>query len=189
MVFLIITFSNPGRVIPNCSIAQLLMWNSSMCQTVISNNHVSFINYVAVEDRIKKEMMKSKLVKEMFQCCVPYSLLAEVKVQANIIFHYHHNIYKLYNQCIQQFPCTCIFSPCQTDLEKTHQTRVEKLARILSGEMTIEQHLQFLIANNHTDMLILRHSKEAVRASVCHTATVIANAFMHCGTTSDQFLR
>ncbi|XP_037777929.1 26S proteasome non-ATPase regulatory subunit 1-like [Penaeus monodon] len=76
-----------------------------------------------------------------------------------------------------------------TELEKTHQNRVANLARILSGEMTIEQHLQFLIANNHTDMLILRHTKEAVRASVCHTATVIANAFMHCGTTSDQFLR
>ena len=55
--------------------------------------------------------------------------------------------------------------------------------------MTIEQHLQFLIANNKTDLLILKHTKEAVRASVCHTATVIANAFMHCGTTSDQFLR
>uniref|UniRef100_A0A2K6ES35 26S proteasome non-ATPase regulatory subunit 1 n=1 Tax=Propithecus coquereli TaxID=379532 RepID=A0A2K6ES35_PROCO len=28
-----------------------------------------------------------------------------------------------------------------------------------------------------------------LRNSVCHTATVIANSFMHCGTTSDQFLR
>ena len=55
--------------------------------------------------------------------------------------------------------------------------------------MMIEQHLQFLIANNHTDLLILKHTKDAVRASVCHTATVIANAYMHCGTTSDQFLR
>uniref|UniRef100_A0A9L0TS28 26S proteasome non-ATPase regulatory subunit 1 n=1 Tax=Equus caballus TaxID=9796 RepID=A0A9L0TS28_HORSE len=31
--------------------------------------------------------------------------------------------------------------------------------------------------------------EDAVRNSVCHTATVIANSFMHCGTTSDQFLR
>ena len=77
----------------------------------------------------------------------------------------------------------------QSDLEKKHQSRVERLASILSGEQTIELHLQFLITNNHTDLLILRHTKEAVRASVCHTATVIANAFMHCGTTSDQFLR
>jgi len=28
-----------------------------------------------------------------------------------------------------------------------------------------------------------------VRNSVCHNATVIANGLMHCGTTSDQFLR
>lgn len=67
-----------------------------------------------------------------------------------------------------------------------HQSRVEKLSVILSGEATIQQHLQFLISNNHSDLLILRHTKDAVRASVCHTATVIANGFMHCGTTSDQ---
>lgn len=76
-----------------------------------------------------------------------------------------------------------------SSVEKLHQSRVEKLSQILSGEATIQQHLQFLISNNHSDLLILRHTKEAVRASVCHTATVIANGFMHCGTTSDQFLR
>lgn len=69
------------------------------------------------------------------------------------------------------------------------QERLEKLAVILSGETTIELELQFLIRNNHTDMLILKHTKDAVRNSVCHTATVIANSIMHCGTTSDQFLR
>ena len=37
--------------------------------------------------------------------------------------------------------------------------------------------------------MILKNIKEAVRNSVCHTATVIANSFMHSGTTSDQFLR
>lgn len=38
-------------------------------------------------------------------------------------------------------------------------------------------------------MLILKNTKDAIRVSICHTATVIANAFMHSGTTSDQFLR
>ena len=28
-----------------------------------------------------------------------------------------------------------------------------------------------------------------VRNSICHTATIVANAFMHSGTTSDTFLR
>lgn len=73
--------------------------------------------------------------------------------------------------------------------ELTRQNRLEKLAVILSGETTIELELQFLIRNNHTDMLILKQTKEAVRNSVCHSATVIANGLMHCGTTSDQFLR
>ncbi|XP_036343721.1 LOW QUALITY PROTEIN: 26S proteasome non-ATPase regulatory subunit 1-like, partial [Rhagoletis pomonella] len=75
------------------------------------------------------------------------------------------------------------------DSEKAHQKNIEKLISILSGEITIDLQLQFLIRSNHADLQILRGTKEAVRVSICHTATVIANAFMHAGTTSDQFLR
>ncbi|XP_055523771.1 26S proteasome non-ATPase regulatory subunit 1 [Wyeomyia smithii] len=75
------------------------------------------------------------------------------------------------------------------ETEKTHQANIEKLANILSGEVSIDLQLQFLIRSNHADLQILRATKEAVRVSICHTATVIANAFMHSGTTSDQFLR
>ncbi|XP_005095836.1 26S proteasome non-ATPase regulatory subunit 1 [Aplysia californica] len=73
--------------------------------------------------------------------------------------------------------------------EKEQQGRIERLHTILGGETTIFLRLQFLIKNNKTDMLILKNTKDGVRNSVCHTATVIANSFMHCGTTSDQFLR
>ena len=31
--------------------------------------------------------------------------------------------------------------------------------------------------------------QEKVHNSICHTATIISNSFMHCGTTSDTFLR
>ncbi|KAI1290272.1 26S proteasome non-ATPase regulatory subunit 1 [Halotydeus destructor] len=75
------------------------------------------------------------------------------------------------------------------EVEKSRQNRLENLGVILSGETTIELELQFLIRNNHTDTLVLKHTKDAVRNSVCHTATVISNSLMHCGTTSDQFLR
>lgn len=75
------------------------------------------------------------------------------------------------------------------DAEKVHQKSIEKLASILSGEISIDLQLQFLIRSNHADLQILRATKESVRVSICHTATVIANAFMHSGTTSDQFLR
>lgn len=75
------------------------------------------------------------------------------------------------------------------DDEKEHQERIEKLSSILSGSVSIDLHLQFLIRSNHTDMLVLKNTKDAIRVSICHTATVIANAFMHSGTTSDQFLR
>ena len=43
--------------------------------------------------------------------------------------------------------------------------------------------------NDHSDPLILKQTKDAVRVSICHTATLIANGFMHCGTAHDNFLR
>lgn len=76
-----------------------------------------------------------------------------------------------------------------TNEEREQQKRVDALSSILGGEVSIDLHLQFLIRSNHTDMLILKNTKDAIRVSICHTATVIANAFMHSGTTSDQFLR
>uniref|UniRef100_A0A8C4WXA0 26S proteasome non-ATPase regulatory subunit 1 n=1 Tax=Eptatretus burgeri TaxID=7764 RepID=A0A8C4WXA0_EPTBU len=77
----------------------------------------------------------------------------------------------------------------QTPASDEQVERTRKMISILNGETSIELHLQFLIRNNNTDLLILKNTKDAVRNSVCHTATVIANSFMHCGTTSDQFLR
>ncbi|XP_043259847.1 26S proteasome non-ATPase regulatory subunit 1 [Colletes gigas] len=74
-------------------------------------------------------------------------------------------------------------------VEREQQERVDALSNILGGEISIDLHLQFLIRSNHTDMLILKNTKDAIRVSICHTATVIANAYMHSGTTSDQFLR
>ncbi|KAM4694325.1 LOW QUALITY PROTEIN: 26S proteasome non-ATPase regulatory subunit 1 [Discoglossus pictus] len=71
--------------------------------------------------------------------------------------------------------------------EVSPMDQISKVIKILSGEMAIELHLQF-IRNNNTD-LNLKNTKDAVRNSVCHTATVIANSFMHMAQTSDQFLR
>merc|ERR1719244_1430940 len=76
-----------------------------------------------------------------------------------------------------------------TGPEAELQSKVDKLASILSGEKPIYLNLQFLIRNDHTDPLILKQTKDAVRVSICHTATVIANGLMHSGTTHDQFLR
>merc|ERR1719461_628299 len=69
------------------------------------------------------------------------------------------------------------------------QSRIDKLVTILNGESPIYLNLQFLIRNDHTDPLVLKQTKDAVRVSICHTATVIANGLMHSGTTHDQFLR
>eukprot|EP00118_Oscarella_pearsei_P025711 m.308636 g.308636 ORF g.308636 m.308636 type:complete len:963 (+) comp44414_c0_seq1:75-2963(+) len=69
------------------------------------------------------------------------------------------------------------------------QKRLRKLVLILGGETTINLNLEFLIRNNHADLAILKNTKDAIRNSVCHTATVIANGYMCCGTTIDSFLR
>lgn len=69
------------------------------------------------------------------------------------------------------------------------KAHIEKLLVILNGDITINANMQFLIKNNHSDLLVLKTIKDVVRNSICHTATVICNSLMHCGTTSDQFLR
>ncbi|CAO3592001.1 unnamed protein product [Absidia cylindrospora] len=67
----------------------------------------------------------------------------------------------------------------------------KKIVSILSGEQSIRLYLEFLYRNNHTDLMILKNTKNALesRHSVYHSALTFANAFMHAGTTSDEFLR
>ena len=49
---------------------------------------------------------------------------------------------------------------------------------------------QSLLEVNFTGLIFfISFVQDASRNSVCHTATVIANSYMHCGTTSDTFLR
>jgi len=47
----------------------------------------------------------------------------------------------------------------KSEEEKQLQERIEKLLTILTGEITIGLHMQFLIKNNHADLLILKQTK------------------------------
>ncbi|MQL85616.1 hypothetical protein Taro_018134 [Colocasia esculenta] len=75
---------------------------------------------------------------------------------------------------------------CQVDTDD-----FAKLKAILSGDTSIQLTLQFLYSHNRSDRLILKTIKQSVemRNSVCHSATICANALMHAGTTVDTFLR
>ncbi|KAF4355317.1 26S proteasome non-ATPase regulatory subunit 1 homolog A [Cannabis sativa] len=75
--------------------------------------------------------------------------------------------------------------------EVTYSERFTKIKGILSGETSIQLTLQFLYSHNKSDLLILKTIKQSVemRNSVCHSATIYANAIMHAGTTVDTFLR
>lgn len=76
--------------------------------------------------------------------------------------------------------------------EKEEAESVQRNIRdILSGEKSIRLYLEFLSKNNHSDLLVLKNTKDALEArhSIFHSAVTFANAFAHSGTTSDQFLR
>ncbi len=80
------------------------------------------------------------------------------------------------------------------DNEKTeksqYEERLEKLLSILSGQVTISLYVDFLFRHNHTDVQILKNIKGSFeRNSILHSATITTNAYMHAGTTVDQFLR
>lgn len=76
-------------------------------------------------------------------------------------------------------------------IEARYAERLTKMRGILSGETSIQLTLQFLYSHNKSDLLILKTIKQSVemRNSVCHSATIYANAIMHAGTTVDTFLR
>ncbi|ORY27990.1 endopeptidase [Naematelia encephala] len=65
------------------------------------------------------------------------------------------------------------------------------LDEILRGVKSAELFLNFLHKNNKTDMSILKVTKDSLedRYSIYHSAITFTNAFAHCGTTSDKFLR
>ena len=47
----------------------------------------------------------------------------------------------------------------QSESDKKLVDKVNKLMAILGGETTIALHLEFLIRNNHADLLILKNTK------------------------------
>ncbi|MCJ1353630.1 MAG: proteasome regulatory particle base subunit [Icmadophila ericetorum] len=79
----------------------------------------------------------------------------------------------------------------QEPLSAEAQKAFESIGDILRGTKTIELDLEFLYRNNRTDMNILNKIKDSLEArnSIFHTAVTLANAFMHAGTTNDDFFR
>jgi 26S proteasome regulatory subunit N2 len=69
--------------------------------------------------------------------------------------------------------------------------RYDSLVAVISGTWPIRLNLEFLYWHNATDLLLLKNIKDSfdTRVSMNHSATVMANAFMHAGTTVDTFLR
>jgi len=75
--------------------------------------------------------------------------------------------------------------------EGDFDSRLAQTQKILSGTVTTKLFLEFLHRNNHSDLVILKNTKNALdaRQSVTHSALIFANALMNAGTTRDAFLR
>ncbi|KAM7257793.1 hypothetical protein ACFE04_013534 [Oxalis oulophora] len=73
--------------------------------------------------------------------------------------------------------------------EVTYAERLDKLKGILSGEISILLTQQFLYSHSKANLLILNMMSESMemRISVCHSATIYANAIINAGTTLDEF--
>ncbi|KAG0222249.1 armadillo-type protein [Mortierella sp. GBAus27b] len=98
--------------------------------------------------------------------------------------------FDLENNATQKY-LTKVTNALPTEPSEAAAPKFQKVKSILSGKETIKLQLEFLCRNNHTDMLILKNSKNSLdaRPSIYHSAVTFANAFMNAGTTSDDFLR
>ena len=68
-----------------------------------------------------------------------------------------------------------------------------KLFTILTGAPTTELQFQFLYSQNSLSIDVMNNLKKSIvhkkNSSITHSAIVMANSLMYCGTTCDQFLR
>ena len=82
-----------------------------------------------------------------------------------------------------------LHDPKEEEKEEEWMESLRSITTVLGGTLTVSLHQDFLIRNNHTDLQILKNTKDASRGSICHNATIISNGLMHYGTTSDTLLR
>ena len=89
-------------------------------------------------------------------------------------------------------------TPLLSAAEEMHDVAVNPVAQrftrfdaVVSGDVPIELEKQFLCTRNAADLQVFKNIKAGVepRNSVCHGATVFANAVAHAGTGVDTFLR
>mmetsp|Transcript_4442 Transcript_4442/g.6808 ORF Transcript_4442/g.6808 Transcript_4442/m.6808 type:complete len:1006 (-) Transcript_4442:79-3096(-) len=75
--------------------------------------------------------------------------------------------------------------------DSEYEERIKKLKRILVEGFDVDLTLNFLFKQSKSDISILKSIKAATegRTAILHNSTVVAHAYMNCGTTIDAFLR
>jgi 26S proteasome regulatory subunit N2 len=103
----------------------------------------------------------------------------------DLVDHYSHNFLSEVREQIQNL------------IESPHSNAVHEHKRyshalgILSGVSTLEKYIQFLDSYTSNALAILTDIQTVVdnKKSAFHSAILLANAYMHCGTTVDTFMR
>ena len=107
----------------------------------------------------------------------------------NIVIAYQIG-FDLHDRAPQHFLVSARDVLLQDSKAQQKDSPLSKLLNILSGEITIQHNVDFLLRHNHTDIQILNNIKGSFeRNSILHSGTITSNAFMHAGTTVDKFLR
>eukprot|EP01127_Copromyxa_protea_P014006 TRINITY_DN383_c0_g1_i2.p1 TRINITY_DN383_c0_g1~~TRINITY_DN383_c0_g1_i2.p1 ORF type:complete len:979 (-),score=262.92 TRINITY_DN383_c0_g1_i2:24-2570(-) len=116
-------------------------------------------------------------------------LKEEVEDKTLLVFQIAFELVENATQKFRSQVNSCL--PAATEDEGEFNSNLKKTHKILSGIPTVELQLEFLLRNNHTDLGVLNKIKGLFepRISVLHTATIVSNSIMHCGTTKDTFLR
>ncbi|KAJ1651970.1 proteasome regulatory particle base subunit [Dispira simplex] len=120
-------------------------------------------------------------------CLVVYQVAFDLEANATQGF-----LVKLIQRLEADMPSSSAEAEGDTTMETSPANMtLANLITILSGKLTIKLYLDFLFRNNRTDLAILKITRDRLesRNSVYHSALTFANAFMHAGTTVDDFLR
>ncbi|ODV59236.1 proteasome regulatory particle base subunit RPN2 [Ascoidea rubescens DSM 1968] len=166
---------------------------STCSSTIIDNKLFRFhvlrnILHYALNKDINDYVLFSKLIIQLndYQLAINiiYSLLLKKEKSKNLV------AYQIAFDLVQSASQQLLDGAIESINEHPDQ-EFQKIKKILTGVPTCDFNITFLYKNDHTDNKILDKSKAVLdgKSSIYHNALTFQNAFMHCGTTNDQFIR
>ncbi|KAJ2160761.1 proteasome regulatory particle base subunit [Coemansia sp. RSA 552] len=173
--------------------------------TYVQNDCVDLIHSIQVQEQVQELLFKVHMefdTPDYEAVCLSLSKLNNPKKTAEIlgmlaadqdqnkVLSAYQIAFDLDANATQEFT-KAVVAEFATEGGDEGTSPVDRIKGILQGDEALRLHLEFLFRNNKTDMNILNRTCKLLdsRQSLAHNATTLANAFMHAGTTVDNFLR